>query len=68
MLQVRYILTAHINLYRKERLGLFFYVVGLHYRPHFDFGKSKKKEKSHKSQRLLAGHDKIVPCVVFIKQ
>ena len=44
------------------KLGLF--IVGLHHHLNFDFGKSIK---IHKAQKMLAGCDKIVLCVVFIK-
>ena len=35
-----------------------FLFVGLHHLPHFDFGKSKKKKKNYKSQKMQTGCDK----------
>ena len=45
--------------------AFFFFICWLHQPSHFDFGKSKE---NHKSQKRLAGRDKIILYVVFIKQ
>ena len=54
------------NLFNKyTSIKAFFYLFGLHYPPHFDFGKSKKKSRLSKCWQDVP---KIVPHLVFIKQ
>ena len=45
-------------------LRLFFYLVGLHYPPDFDFGYSKEKNKQKKTQ--MAAKLNIVPCHLLL--